>query len=486
MRALGIATILACFGGLAVAQEQSGQPYYPQQPQQPYGQQPYVQPQYGQPPPPQCDPNSPQYDPNAQCQYDQEQQAQAYDPNAQYPQDPYAADEQQQSDDVYYDNLAANGYDDGYDPNAYQQFESELSPYGTWYDDPSYGHVWVPSSSNVGYDFEPYTTGGHWVLTEYGWTWVSDYDWGWAPFHYGRWMVVGAYGWCWIPGTVWGPAWVSWRSGGGYVGWSPLPPGGFMIGPPRGTRSHWHFVVASQLGTSRMNLLPAHVVPTIFARTSVINNYRTAAVGGGTLRYNAGPHTLTGAGVGVSTPVRLSQVAPRALPRTTIAPRIGTTLSARPWIRAGVPGVSPRVLQRPATTPMPRPSYLPPASSHSVYSPQPRYVPPAQMRTAPTYPAPYRYNNAPPAYHGNSPSPQVHYNSPSPAYHYNTPAPTYHYNAPAPQYHYSAPTYHAPTYSAPHYSAPAPSYHAPATSYSRPSVAPAPHFSAPAHFGGRR
>jgi hypothetical protein len=36
------------------------------------------------------------------------------------------------------------------------------------------------------------------------------------------------YGWVWVPGRdadlEWGPAWVSWRTGGDYVGWAPLPP----------------------------------------------------------------------------------------------------------------------------------------------------------------------------------------------------------------------------------------------------------------------
>jgi hypothetical protein len=29
-------------------------------------------------------------------------------------------------------------------------------------------------------------------------------------------------GWYWVPGNVWGPAWVSWASGGDYIGWCPL------------------------------------------------------------------------------------------------------------------------------------------------------------------------------------------------------------------------------------------------------------------------
>jgi len=64
----------------------------------------------------------------------------------------------------------------------------------------------VPSTATVGVDFAPYASGGHFVMSDYGWTWASDYDWGWAPFHYGRWLVVGGHGWCWLPGTVWGPA----------------------------------------------------------------------------------------------------------------------------------------------------------------------------------------------------------------------------------------------------------------------------------------
>ena len=86
------------------------------------------------------------------------------------------------------DDTVADSYDDGYDPEAYRQFEEPLRRYGTWVDDATYGRVWVPSPLVVGNDFTPYYSGGHWVLSEYGWTWVSDWSWGWAPFHYGRWV----------------------------------------------------------------------------------------------------------------------------------------------------------------------------------------------------------------------------------------------------------------------------------------------------------
>jgi hypothetical protein len=104
-----------------------------------------------------------------------------------------------------------------------ETFYDELAPYGTWFQDAQYGYVWRPDVDQS--NFRPYYTDGRWAMTEYGNTWVSDYDWGWAPFHYGRWVLNQYREWIWIPDTVWGPAWVSWRSGGGYYGWAPLSPG---------------------------------------------------------------------------------------------------------------------------------------------------------------------------------------------------------------------------------------------------------------------
>src|SRR5690606_29836750 len=80
---------------------------------------------------------------------------------------------------------------------SFQTFYNELSPYGNWISDPDYGYVWAP---NVGNDFRPYYTNGRWAMTDYGNMWVSNYNWGWAPFHYGRWTHNPFYGWIWIPG----------------------------------------------------------------------------------------------------------------------------------------------------------------------------------------------------------------------------------------------------------------------------------------------
>jgi hypothetical protein len=111
-------------------------------------------------------------------------------------------------------------YDEAY--ISYNDFYENLAPYGQWIDDPQYGYVWSPNEDG---SFRPYYTNGHWVMTDYGNTWVSDYPWGWACFHYGRWTYDPYYGWLWIPGSNWGPAWVSWRYGDGYYGWAPLGPG---------------------------------------------------------------------------------------------------------------------------------------------------------------------------------------------------------------------------------------------------------------------
>jgi hypothetical protein len=101
-------------------------------------------------------------------------------------------------------------------------FYDRLSPYGNWVALNPYGYVWTPR--HMGYRWRPYTD-GHWVWTDYGWTWIADEEWGDIPFHYGRWGWDNDIGWFWVPGTVWGPAWVTWRSNDQYMGWAPLTPG---------------------------------------------------------------------------------------------------------------------------------------------------------------------------------------------------------------------------------------------------------------------
>ena len=163
----------------------------------------------------------------------------------------------------------------GYGQPGYGQpdFYSALSPYGQWVQTPEYGTVWIPQA---GAGFQPYATNGHWVVTDYGNTWVSDYPWGWAPFHYGRWYYDNYRGWAWVPGTDWGPAWVSWRSGGGYYGWAPLGPGmnvgvniNINIAP-----NFWTFVPQIYITSPQLYnyYVPRPTVINIYQNTAYINN----------------------------------------------------------------------------------------------------------------------------------------------------------------------------------------------------------------------
>src|SRR6185436_19543403 len=89
----------------------------------------------------------------------------------------------------------------------------------------NFGLCWRPTVSVVSPGWRPYCQRGRWLYTDCGWYWQSDYTWGWAPFHYGRWQCHDRWGWMWLPDRTWGPAWVTWRHSRDYCGWAPLPPG---------------------------------------------------------------------------------------------------------------------------------------------------------------------------------------------------------------------------------------------------------------------
>lgn len=103
-------------------------------------------------------------------------------------------------------------------PDEVQPYHRELSVYGTWDYEDSIGVVWSPSS--VGSDWQPYRD-GYWHYGPSGYFWVASEPWGWAPYHYGRWVRVGGR-WCWAPGRVFGGSWVAWSWGPSHVGWAAL------------------------------------------------------------------------------------------------------------------------------------------------------------------------------------------------------------------------------------------------------------------------
>lgn len=128
--------------------------------------------------------------------------------------------------------------------HAKADFEPGLAAHGTWVEVGHYGRCWRPA--HVAASWRPYCA-GEWVWTDCGWYWASDEPWGWACYHYGSWVYEGDYGWVWVPGVEWAPAWVSWRVGGGYIGWAPFPPRGFFFAG-HAAPDHFVFVGTKHFG----------------------------------------------------------------------------------------------------------------------------------------------------------------------------------------------------------------------------------------------
>jgi hypothetical protein len=184
--------------------------------------------------------------------------------------------------DIYgpddFDNWC-QGRDHRYDYSRSAQYLShdvvgyeDLDDYGDWRDDGNYGHIWFPNRIEVGW--APYHT-GHWAwISPWGWTWVDDSPWGYAPFHYGRWVSVGGR-WGWVAGpvtvqAVYAPALVVFIGGGpggwgGNVGWFPLGPREVYV-------PSYH---VSEAYVTRVNISSTTVnvtqVTNIY-RTTIINN----------------------------------------------------------------------------------------------------------------------------------------------------------------------------------------------------------------------
>jgi hypothetical protein len=153
----------------------------------------------------------------------------AYDNNAAY--------NDQYNNSQPYDQYADQGYADVDVGVSFGSFQRDLAPYGSWSYHARWGDVWRPRAAS---GFRPYFN-GYWANTrEYGWMWVSDDPWD-VTYHYGRWVFDPRDGWLWVPGYVWAPSWVVWRSGGGSIGWFPMPPDDYYgNGPYRGNYASFY------------------------------------------------------------------------------------------------------------------------------------------------------------------------------------------------------------------------------------------------------
>jgi hypothetical protein len=303
---------------------------------------------------------------------------------------------------------------DGYQPApapvedvSYQSFYDQLSPYGNWINYPGYGYVWSP---NAGPDFQPYASNGNWIYTDAGWTWASNYNWGWAPFHYGRWFYENGYGWMWVPGSEWAPAWVSWRGGGDYYGWAPLGPTVSVdialsnYNPPS---NYWNFVPRQYMGNPNWH----NYYVGGNRNVTIINNY--SGMNRAQYAYAPGPdpNEVRRYSGNNFTPVQLRQSStPGARisgsqyqiyqPRVSATPASHGDAPGRPSTPAPAryesfnnvrpstqyPANQPANNQRPATQ---TPTYTPPANNQRPATQTPTYTPPANNQRpgaqTPTY-----------------------------------------------------------------------------------------------------
>jgi len=161
----------------------------------------------------------------------------------------------------------------------------DLDDYGRWDYDATYGHVWVPTRVDAGW--APYRE-GHWAfVAPWGWTWVDDASWGFAPFHYGRWCRVRE-SWAWIPGPVvvrpvYAPALVAFVGGGGFhlsvgfgggggVAWFPLGPGEVFVPAYHVSRTYVNQVNVTNTVVNVTKVTNVYNTTVINNNTTVVNN----------------------------------------------------------------------------------------------------------------------------------------------------------------------------------------------------------------------
>lgn len=230
----------------------------------------------------------------------------------------------------------------------------DLDQYGYWTSAPDYGPVWYPRG--VAVDWVPYRY-GHWAWVEpWGWTWVEDEPWGFAPFHYGRWVIIDGR-WGWIPGPVvvrpvYAPALVAFVGGGGVsfgVGvqcWFPLG--------PRDPYYPWYH-------HSNVYLRQVNVTNVTVRNVTIVNNY----INTGNAAQVHYAYQRTGVTAVSSDAFRTSQPVARQMVRVNaeavaraqviahpaITPDRRAIAAGAPTVHPAVEQVRPRPLYRPVATP---------------------------------------------------------------------------------------------------------------------------------------
>ena len=280
---------------------------------------------------------------------------------------------------------------------------ADLARYGRWENAPEYGPVWMPE--NVGADWAPYSDGYWTSLPSFGWTWVDVAPWGYAPFHYGRWVSWRGR-WAWCPGNyvarpAWAPALVAWYGGGNWrfagsagpiYGWVPLAwrEAYFPEWRHCDARCYARYNRPYAVDPIERN----HVPPATYANARVPG--AVTAVAGSTLvstkpiaanRLSVPPAAIVGAPV-LATAPQLKPAPATTAQRVVSAPVPTATSNPRPRL-AAIPAEPWRVPTRNVDAPSgqvpARPNAVPPASPAAAsVARAPVSVPPARSVAAPT------------------------------------------------------------------------------------------------------
>lgn len=149
----------------------------------------------------------------------------------------------------------------------------DLDDYGEWTPDSDYGPMWFPRNTPPGW--QPYTT-GYWAYVQpWGYTWEDSAPWGYAPFHYGRWVQWRGR-WGWVPGPprvrpVYAPAFVAFVGGGPGVG-IEVGGGGVAAWFPLGVAEPYvPWYRCSPEYVRRVNVTNVNI--TVIHNVTIVNNY---------------------------------------------------------------------------------------------------------------------------------------------------------------------------------------------------------------------
>jgi hypothetical protein len=253
----------------------------------------------------------------------------------------------------------------------------DLDDYGSWRTYPQYGAVWVPRSVQSGW--APYQNGQWQWVEPWGWTWVDDQPWGYAPFHYGRWAYINN-SWGWVPCPVqtrpyYAPALVAWFGlgggsglfasfgfGAGSIGWFPLGPRDVYI-----PAYHASPTYVSQINTTNTTYVNNTYVTNIYnnyTRTGTvpITSYANRTVPGAvaavpqTALVNARPVQQVITRV---QPAQLNAVH-AVMPAPKVAPQVASVLGRPTGFFSSAPRPAPAVVSRPVVAKSIPPPALPP------------------------------------------------------------------------------------------------------------------------------